>query len=116
MSQIVFVQEGESLWDICLNATGTLANLDLILDANGFDTWTPVLAGGQAIIIPDTVTNDNNTLRELQTYPLCNNANTDTAAKIAVIFDILGNNWILANGFWNDDAIWIDTKTWIDAL
>lgn len=116
MSQIVIVQEGESIWDICLNKTGTLANLDLILDANGFDTWTPNLAGAQAIIIPDGVTNDNNALHELQAYPVCNNDNSDTAAKIAVIFDVLSNNWILSTGFWNDNAIWIDTKTWIDAL
>ena len=22
--------------------------------------------------------------------------------------------WILADGFWNDDGIWIDEETWID--
>lgn len=110
----VTVSVGENIWDICLNATGDLSNLDAILEANGFDTWTPVLAGGQQIIIPDTVNLSQNNVRQLALYPVCNNANNDITAKIKAIFDLLGNNWILATGFWNDDAIWIDTAQWND--
>lgn len=108
------VKAGESIWDVTMNATGTLANLDIILAANAFADWTPVLQPGQIIIIPDTVTIDANALRQLELYPVCNNSTNDIFAKILGIFGVIANNWILATGFWNDKAVWIDSKTWID--
>jgi len=121
MSDIYIVSPGESIWDVCLNSTGSLSNdtgplgnLDAILEANAFEDWTEILFPGQLIVVPDTVQKDLNTLRQLASYPVCNNANSDIAAQIDNIFDILANNWILDTGFWNDNAIWIDTKTWID--
>ena len=59
------VQPGMSLWDAVLNATGSLANLDAVCAANGYDSWTPYLSPGTVVIIPDTVTNDLNALDKL---------------------------------------------------
>lgn len=119
MSSIIIAKVGESIWDICLNNTGglennngPLSNLDAILEANGFTSWTETLFPGQAIVIPDTVTLDQNTLRQLKAYPVCNNANIDVDAEIRTIFDILANNWILETGFWNGDGIWTADGLW----
>jgi hypothetical protein len=108
------VQEGESIVDVVMNATGSLSNWDAILTANGFDDWTPVLKAGQVIIIPSTVVVDPNSLRQLQQFPICNNSVNDILTKINEVFDTMNDNWILATGFWNDDAVWIDTDFWID--
>jgi phage tail protein X len=114
VSSIYTVQQGESLWDVCFNSTGTLANLDIILTANSFTDWTPDLQAGQQILIPDSVTIDANALRQLQQYPVCNNSVSNIDELLSAVFDILNDNWILATGNWNDDAVWIDEKTWID--
>lgn len=106
------VKPGESIWDVCLNATGTLANLDLINEANNFQDWTPDLMPGQGIIIPDTVTMDNNAQRQLALFPVCNFSRSGIAAKIETIFDILANNWILQTGLWNGNAIWTSAGLW----
>lgn len=108
------VKPGESLWDVVLNATGTFANLDAVLSANGFTDWTPMLRAGQIIMIPDTVIIDSNTLRQLKVYPACNNSVNDVCAKIVSIFGLLKDAWILSTGLWNDAQTWKDTKTWID--
>lgn len=67
------IKEGETITDVSLNATGTIGNWSLILEANGFTDWTPALVAGQSIIIPDGVEIQNNTLRELKIYPAANN-------------------------------------------
>jgi hypothetical protein len=66
------VQPGERILDVCLNATGTIANWSKILEANSFSTWTPVLYAGQILIIPDGVEIQTNVLREMQIYPASN--------------------------------------------
>jgi hypothetical protein len=42
----------------------------------------------------------------------------DSYNRIILVFKYLlqqvNTNWILATGFWNDDAVWIDTELWID--
>lgn len=119
MSTTHKVQTGEGAWDITLNETGSLEdldNLDAILEANGLTDWTPDLAGGQLLTIPDGLTITGNAVRQFAIYPLCNNDNSDVYAQIQAIFDLLADNWILQTGFWNDNAIWIDTKTWIDGI
>lgn len=114
------VQPGESIWDVTLNATGSLHaaasldNLDAVLEANDMEDWVPDIFPGQVIAIPDTAVPDLNALRSLQAEPLCNNSVSDILEKIIVTFDLFTSNWILTTGFWNDSAIWIDTKTWID--
>lgn len=67
------VKEGETITDVLLNATGTINNWFLILEANSFLEWTPKLIAGQSVIIPDTVEVQTNVLRALQLYPACNN-------------------------------------------
>ena len=108
------VQPGESIWDVTVNATGTLAGLDAVLDANGFTDWTPDLVAGSSVIIPNAAVLDLNALRQIQTYKICNTSVNDIATKINTIFEILKNFWILTTGFWNDDALWIDKDFWID--
>lgn len=108
------VKEGETITDVVLNSTGSLLNWDTILTENGTTDWNPDLIPGQTIVIPETVSVDNNTQRELATYPAANNLTEDILTKIEQVFSIIYNNWILSTGFWNDQALWFDTKTWID--
>ena len=65
------VREGETILDVAVNATGSPVNLEAILDANNFDTWTPALTPGQVIIIPDNVEIQPNNLQDLKSYPVC---------------------------------------------
>ena len=65
------VKQGETILDVAVNATGSPGNLQAILDANNFDTWTPELTAGQMIAIPDGVEIQPNNLQELQIYPVC---------------------------------------------
>jgi phage tail protein X len=108
------VKAGETIGDVVLNATGSFNNWDVILAANGFTDWAPSLQAGQAVLIPDTVAIDQNSKRQLTSYPASNISVNDVFQQIDDVVDQLEDNWILATGFWNDDAIWIDTKTWID--
>jgi hypothetical protein len=108
------VKAGETIGDIVMNATGSFNNWDAILGANGFTSWTPELLAGQSVLIPDTVVVDQNTKRQLASYPSCNISVNDVYDQIDNIIDQLNDNWILQTGFWNDNAVWIDTKTWID--
>jgi len=119
MSSVYTVKQGETLWDVVLNSTGTLGsatvnNLDLILSANNLADWTPQLFAGQQITIPDTVIMDLNALRQLQLYPAVNNLSTGIQNQIIGIFDQLNSLWILTTTYWNDLATWIDTQFWTD--
>lgn len=116
MSSVYIVRWGESIGDVALNSTGStsVANLNLILDANNFDNWSPTLTSGQAIIIPDGVTIDQNALRQLTTYPADNHSVPDVYNQIGGLSDIIADDWILRTGFWNDAEHWHDTKFWID--
>lgn len=118
MSSVYIVRFGESIGDCSLNATGSnlVSNLNLILDANGFDSWSPTLTPGQSIIIPDGVTIDQNALRQLKTYPADNHSVPDVYDQIQGLYDIIADDWILRTGFWNDSEHWHDTKFWIDSL
>ena len=108
------VKQGESISDVCLNATGTIANIDAILTANGFTDWNPVLTAGQSIIISDGLTYDYNTQKQLQVYSAVNNLTNKIINSIDTIFNTIINNWILQTAFWNDNGKWIDTAYWID--
>lgn len=112
MTSTYIVQPGESIFDVVLNATGTLANLDQVLTDNNFEDWTPDLVPGAAIIISDAVTIDANALRQLLSYPVCNTSLQGIDDQIQVIFDELSGNWILSTGFWNPDALWLPTGVW----
>lgn len=108
------VKPGESINDVVLNATGTLVNLDAVLTANNFDSWTPVLYAGQLIVIPDSVSIDANALRNTQAYPVCNTSVNNIFTQISDLWELFEDFWILSSGFWDDGRRWIDTKTWID--
>jgi phage tail protein X len=84
MSKIYTVKQGETIVDICLNATGTINNWSLILDANNFTSWTPLLFAGQNVTIPDGVEMQTNVLRGLLLYPACNNnQNRELSSQIS---------------------------------
>lgn len=68
------VRQGESISDVALNGTGSIDNLSAILEANGFDSWTPDLQAGQEVIIPDSVVLQPNVKNILDTYPANNNS------------------------------------------
>jgi len=102
-----------SINDVVLNATGSLINLNAVLDANSFTDWTPTLTVGQEITIPDTVTKDLNVIGQLTTYPAVNNLTDLILSSINTIFDTLPL-WILSTSYWNDNGLWVDTAFWID--
>lgn len=114
MASNYIVKVGESIGDVVMNTTGSINNWDVILTANGFDSWVPELQAGQAILIPDNVVIDQNTKRQLDSYPAANNTVNDVFQQIDNLVNQLADNWILATGFWNDAALWIDSKLWID--
>jgi hypothetical protein len=69
------VKQGETITDICLNATGSINNWEAILKANNFTDWNTILQVGQSVYIPDdTVVNQSNNILLFQKYPACNNA------------------------------------------
>lgn len=53
------VRYGETLLDVCYNTTGAITSIDAIMDANGFDTYTPELTPGQVLEVPDVVYNSD---------------------------------------------------------
>lgn len=111
------VREGETIGDVVMNSTGNIANWPMILDANGFNDWTPALAAGQILTIPATVISNPNGLRQLAKYPANNASVPNVYDKINSIFGIMNpNDWILKTGFWDDLGYWRDTNVWIDSL
>lgn len=114
MADNYIVKAGDTIGDVVMNATGSLNNLDAILTANDFTTWTPDLLAGQSILIPDTVVIDQNTKRQLSIYPASNVSVNDVYGQIDGLINQLNDLWILTTGFWQDQNLWIDQKTWID--
>ena len=108
------VKAGECFSDVVLNATGTLLNWDSILEANGYEDWTPILTPGQVLIIPDGLQTDVNTIRGLSIYPAVNNSIANIYTKILNIVTLILDNWVLKSGLWNDLGLWRDDKIWID--
>lgn len=51
------VKSGDTLMDVCYNTTGSLCAINDIMNANGFDTYTPQLEAGRIIEVPDVVYN-----------------------------------------------------------
>ena len=68
------VKNGESINDVCLNSTGTLENLELVLRTNGFNEWVPDLHAGQIIIIPKNAIIHPKSKYSLGLYPSNNNS------------------------------------------
>jgi hypothetical protein len=80
---------GESIFDVCLNSTGTLQNINTILDYNEFDNWNPEITAGQTILIPDTIPIQTNVRNELQLRPAVNGQITTFQSQLDIILDIL---------------------------
>ena len=114
MSSTYTVKQGMSLWDVVLNATGSLANLDAVCAANNFTDWTPDLIPGTVVIIPDGVTVDSNSQRQLSSYQAVNNITAGISNLINAIFNTLNDTWILVTGYWQDKYLWKDNKNWND--
>lgn len=112
MSSVYTVRAFESMTDVVMNTTGSLSNWDMILTANSFTDWTPTLAPGQKIIIPDGVAIDQNTLKQLKLYPAYNPWLPNILAGFTSLWDRLFDNWILANGTWNGNGIWTVDGLW----
>jgi len=108
------VRYGETIGDVVMNATGNIANWDLITEANGFD-WVPPLYAGQIVFIPDNIVPDLNVSRQLNIYPANNKTVYDIYSQIDAVFLLMNpGDWILRNGYWDDSGYWRDTAKWID--
>lgn len=88
--------DGETILDVCVNATGTPNNLEAIISANNFNTWCPELTQGQIIIIPDNVEMQPNNLLFLNNNPVsdCGFIAKDTAEQLLNELNILLNEMI----------------------
>lgn len=114
MSSIYTVQPGNTIRDVCLNATGSMVNWNAICKANGFTTWTPNLLVGQEVIIPDGVQLDVNPFAAFQSYPTSNTNRSNALEVLTQIWNIITDRWILRTGFWDDTGIWEDKAFWKD--
>jgi hypothetical protein len=86
MASNYIVKTGETITDVCINATGTINNWDKILAANDFEDWIPILTAGQSLIIPDDVEIQTNVLLAMQITPACNNLEiTDFDSQLAAL-------------------------------
>jgi hypothetical protein len=114
-NEYYIVRPLETIGDAVLNGSGNIANWSNILDANFFNTWTPLLVPNQKIAIPANVIMSLNDYRNLNTYPANNFSVPDIYDQIYAIFEEMGaNNWILITNFWRDEGVWIDTAQWQD--
>jgi len=89
------VKQGETILNCVLNSTGSLSNWGLIIDANGWDTWTPQLTAGQQILIPDTISKQTNIQLIFQTYPLCDNMSLNILNQINNFVNKLSTFYLL---------------------
>ena len=63
------VKGGETIYDVCINANGSLYALDENLDLNGLDSYTPALYAGQRLTVSDIVRN-NAATEVMEEHPL----------------------------------------------
>lgn len=63
------VKGGETIYDVCINANGSLYALDENLDLNGLDSYTPTLYAGQRLTVSDIVRN-NTATEVMEEHPL----------------------------------------------
>lgn len=84
------VKQGETITDVVINATGQLQdNWEKVLNANNYTEWVPDIVAGQSIIIPDDVVFQENNLRNLKNYPICNSQPSDISEQFSNIVNSL---------------------------
>ena len=83
------VKYGETLLDVCYNATGAITAIDQIMDANGFDTYTPTLYPGQVLTVPDVIYNSD-AVHAANIRPFNNSCGIETD-ELHVMIDSLVN-------------------------
>ena len=81
------IRAGETIKDVCLNATGTIDNWEDILNANNFTEWVPDLFTDQKIIISSDVEIQTNVLIITNKYPSNNDVGINN-------FEMLVNDFI----------------------
>lgn len=89
------VKGGETIYDVCINANGSLYALDENLDLNGLDSYTPTLYAGQRLTVSDIVRN-NAATEVMEEHPL--NSVSIPDADLNALFDELAPNFITAEG------------------
>lgn len=93
------VKGGETIYDVCINANGSLYVLDENLDLNGLDSYTPALYAGQRLTVSDIVRN-NAATEVMEEHPL--NSVSIPDADLKALFDeissALAPNFITAEG------------------
>lgn len=83
------VLQGNCFSDMVLNSTGNVENWSSMLEANGFNSWTPDLHNGQLLQVPDDATINIDNVNTLKTYPANNASVPDVFEQIDSIFGIL---------------------------
>lgn len=93
------VKGGETIYDVCINANGSLYALDENLDLNDLDSYTPTLYAGQRLTVSDIVRN-NAATEVMEEHPL--NSVSIPDADLNALFDeissALAPNFITAEG------------------
>ena len=99
----VIVNKNQSVWDLANQYYGSVDGVEqLMLDNPGVVNFLYRVAAGTIINIDDTKIIDANIVDYLST----NGLKPATAC--------LDDDWILADGTWNDDGVWDDTEDWTD--
>jgi hypothetical protein len=83
------VKNGESIGDVSLNACGSLAAWEDILNLNSFTDWTPILFPGQEIEVPAILDAPNQSL--LSKYASNNDSGVDIDSLISTFIAILNS-------------------------
>ena len=91
------VKKGESIYDVCLNSTGNINNLQDILELNSINQWTPELVVEQKIMIPITIKTQDNVLDYLIKKPICNTNISDFNEQIKNITFTNGRQFVYEN-------------------
>lgn len=83
------VKYDETLLDVCYNATGAITAIDQIMDANGFDTYTPTLYPWEVLTVPDVIYNSD-AVHAANIRPFNNSCGIETD-ELHVMIDSLVN-------------------------
>jgi hypothetical protein len=100
LAQFYKVRNGETIGDICNNATGDISNWQQILNDNLFTDWSPELTENQTIKITSACKIQQNNIRDLFIEPSNNRLPDNINDQINVLISIFtkNNDYIFSNG------------------
>ena len=101
LNQFYKVRNGETIGDICNNATGSIFNWEQIINDNLFIDWVPELTEGQTIKLSNSIQIQQNNILEFIKEPSNNRIPDNINDQINVLITIFteNNDYIFSNGY-----------------